>query len=423
MKPLIDCLRERGLLEEVTPDLIDHLHTSRGVYVGMDPTADSLHLGNLLPIMVLSWFQRYGHQAYVVMGGATGRIGDPSGRNSERPVLSEEVLEANVLSIGHFFQSLTSQFKPIVLNNNDWLGSWTLIDFLRDVGKQFRLGPMLAKEMVRTRLQSEEGISFTEFSYQVLQGYDFYYLHKTHQVTIQIGGSDQWGNITAGIELNRKLGQPPIHGLTLPLLTRSDGKKFGKSAEGAVWLSSHRFSPYQLYQYLMGIPDADVIRLLKAFTFLALSAIDIVETQLSTHPNQAQRMLAEEVVRFVHGDEGLRGALEALSGLSPGKEATLTKEALQKLAEGLRQQEGGLLVFLSLEEVVGQKYVDLLHRIALVPSRSEALRLVQNGGGYLNNERIDSIERRLVPEDLLAGEYLLMGAGKKRKKLIQIAAN
>ncbi len=421
MKSLLDCLQERGLVEETTPDLLAHLSQPRGVYVGMDPTADSLHLGNLLPIMVLAWFHRYGHRVYVVMGGATGRIGDPSGRSTERPILSDEILETNVLSIGRFFQTLSTHFSPIVLNNNDWLGKWTLIDFLRDIGKHFRLGPMLSKEMVRTRLQSEEGISFTEFSYQVLQGYDFYHLHQTHQITVQMGGSDQWGNITAGIELNRKQGEPPIHGLTLPLLTRSDGKKFGKTAEGAVWLSSHRLSPYQLYQYLMSVPDADVVRLLKAFTFLDLSEIAQLEVGIAATPNHAQKRLAEEVVRFVHGEEGFRRALDTLTGFAPGKEASLTKEALQKLAEELRQQEGDLLISLSLEEVVGQKYVDLLHRIALVPSRAEAVRLVQNGGGYLNNERIDSPSRQLAFGDLVEGEYLLIGAGKKRKKLIQIS--
>lgn len=420
-KSCIECLRERGLLEETTSDLEAHLREPRSIYVGMDPTADSLHLGNLLPIMVLSWLQKYGHRIYVIMGGATGRIGDPSGRSSERPLLSPEIIEANVMSIAHFFQRLSRYFQPIVLNNNDWLGSWTMIDFLRDVGKHFRLGPMLAKEMVRTRLQSEEGLSFTEFSYQVLQGYDFYYLHQTHQVTVQIGGSDQWGNIIAGIELNRKLGAPPIHGLTLPLLTRSDGKKFGKSAEGAIWLSPHRLSPYQMYQYLMGVPDCDVIRLLKALTFLDLETITALDDMLGTHPNQAQRRLAEEVVRFVHGEAGVNSALETISGLAPGKEAALTKEALQSLAEELRQQEGSLWVPLAFEDVVGHKYVDLLHRVALTTSRSEAVRLVQNGGAYLNNERVHGADRCLCETDLLEGEYLLLGAGKKRKKLVQIS--
>ena len=246
-------------------ELKGHVQKPVRVYIGFDPTADSLHLGNLVGVMALAWFAKFGHAVYPILGGATGRIGDPSGKSTERPLLDEATLEANIAHLGAFFQKVLPGAR--VLNNQDWLGSFSLIDFLRDVGKHFRIGPMLGKEMVRTRLQSEEGMSFTEFSYQLLQGYDFYHLQKTHGVSVQMGGSDQWGNITAGIDFNRKLGGAPIYGVTFPLLTRSDGKKFGKSEEGAIWLSPEKLSPYHFYQYLVRVPDADVICLLKMLSF------------------------------------------------------------------------------------------------------------------------------------------------------------
>lgn len=425
MKNIIDVLMERGFIEQMThPDeLLEKSKRPLKAYVGFDPTADSLHLGNLVGIMALAWFQRCGHTPVVILGGATGRIGDPSGKSAERPLLDDETLNHNVKKIGEFFHKIlqfSSGPKPVVLNNNDWLGAFTLVDFLRDVGKQFRMGPMLGKEMVRTRLQSDEGLSYTEFTYQILQGYDFYHLHHKHGVTVQLGGSDQWGNITSGIEYNRKLGGDPIYGITWPLLTRSDGKKFGKSEEGAIWLSSEKLSPYQFYQYLVRVPDADVIRLLKVLTFVEMAEIRELEKAMQLPgyaPNSAQKKLAEEITRFVHGQEGLDAALRVTEGIAPGSQSVLSGAVLKELASDMPNASLGF------DEVVGQKFVDVAARVELVPSKSEGVRLVKNGGAYLNNERVSDPAHAISSSDLIDGSYLLLSAGKKKRMLITIVKN
>lgn len=422
MKNIIDVLMERGFIEQMThpEELLEKAKRPLKAYVGFDPTADSLHLGNLVGIMALAWFQRCGHTPVVILGGATGRIGDPSGKSAERPLLDDATLNHNVGKIGEFFHKIlqfSSGPKPVVLNNNDWLGAFTLVDFLRDVGKQFRMGPMLGKEMVRTRLQSDEGLSYTEFTYQILQGYDFYHLCQKHGVTVQLGGSDQWGNITSGIEYNRKLGGDPIYGVTWPLLTRSDGKKFGKSEEGAVWLSSEKLSPYQFYQYLVRVPDADVIRLLKVLTFVDMAEISELEKAMQLPgyaPNSAQKKLAEEITRFVHGQEGLDAALRVTEGIAPGSQAVLSGAVLRELASDMPNASLGF------DEVVGQKFVDVAARVDLVPSKSEGVRLVKNGGAYLNNERVSDPAHSIASSDLIDGSYLLLSAGKKKRMLITV---
>lgn len=386
-------------------------------YIGFDPTADSLHLGNLVGIVALSWFEKYGHTPVAILGGATGRIGDPSGKSTERPLLDEKTLSYNVGRLEAFFLKILPHSK--VMNNQHWLGALSLIDFLRDVGKHFRMGPMLSKESVRARIQSEEGMSFTEFSYQTLQGYDFYYLNKHHGITLQMGGSDQWGNITAGIEYNRKLGERPIYGLTFPLITRSDGKKFGKSEEGAIWLADDRLSPYQLYQYLFRVPDADVIRLLKMLTFLDLSEIHAIEKHMHASDyvsNTAQKRLAEEVVRFVHGEEGVASALRATEGMAPGSQANLTGSLLKDLARDMPN------ITMGKGEVVGQKFSDISTRLGLTSSKSEASRLIKNGGAYLNNERISDVSFVIEESHLIDGGFLILSTGKKNKMLITIVS-
>lgn len=418
MKNVIDTLVARGFIDQMThQELRDKVNYPVKVYVGFDPTSDSLHLGSLVGIMGLAWFQRFGHTPFAILGGATGLIGDPSGKSAERPLLDQSVLNHNVKALNAFFQKILhfpSGPKPVILNNYDWLGPFHLIDFLRDVGKHFRIGPMLAKEMVRTRLQSEEGLSFTEFSYQILQGYDFYHLCQKHGVTVQMGGSDQWGNITAGTELNRKLGGDTLYGLTFPLLTRSDGKKFGKTEDGAIWLSADKLSPYQFYQYLIRVPDADVIRLLKMLTFLDLAEIHAIEKQMSDVPNVAQRKLAEEVTRFVHGEEGVQAALRVTEGIAPGTEATLTGAVLEELAPDMPNAS------LELNEVIGQKFVDLALKVGLIPSKGEGVRLIKNGGAYLNNERVNDPALIISSQNLIDDSYLLLSAGKKKKMLIRI---
>lgn len=420
MKNVIDTLVERGFIDQMTHvELRERVNQPIKAYVGFDPTADSLHLGNLVGIMGLAWFQKFGHTPFAILGGATGLIGDPSGKSSERNLLDQSTLAHNVKCLEAFFKKILNfpeGPRPVILNNNDWLGAFSLVDFLRDVGKHFRIGPMMAKEMVRTRLQSDEGMSFTEFSYQILQGYDFCHLCREHGVTLQMGGSDQWGNITAGTELNRKLGGETLFGLTFPLLTRSDGKKFGKSEEGAIWLSSDKLSPYQFYQYLVRIADADVIKLLKVLTFLDLEEIREIEAGMNV-PNSAQKRLAEEVTRFVHGEEGLQAALKVTEGMAPGSVASLSGAVLQELSADMPSAE------LSLSEVIDQKYVDIAVKVGLLTSKSEGTKLIKNGGAYLNNERVADPALTISAENLIDEAYLLLSIGKKKRLLIKIYKN
>jgi len=419
---VIDVLEERGLVDAVTSDGLRKLaEAPLKAYVGFDPTADSLHLGNLVGIVVLRWMQKFGHTPVVILGGATGRIGDPSGKSAERPLLDEPTIVHNVRKIRVQFEQVLDFFnvqaKPLVLNNNDWFSSITLIEFLRDIGKHFRVGPMLAKEMVRSRIESEEGISFTEFSYQMIQGYDFYHLFKEHGVVLQMGGSDQWGNITSGIELTRKLSGKPVYGLTWPLLTRSDGKKFGKSEEGAIWLSSDKCSPYQLYQYLYRVLDADVIKMLKMLTFVSMDEIRQLEGAMQRPdyvPNTAQKKLAEEITRMLHGNDGLAAALRATEAAAPGKSGELDPETFQQTLKHMPH------ISLALLEVVEQKFVDLSVRAGLFASKGEAVRMIQQGGAYLNNEKVEDPQLKLLTTHLIGGRFLLLAAGKKKKVVVDV---
>jgi len=411
---VIDCLQERGFIDAMTSEEIRaRAEKPMKVYIGFDPTADSLHLGNLVCIVLLGWFQRFGHMPVVVLGGATGRIGDPSGKSLERPLLDDETIRTNIKAIGRQFEQVLRK-EPLMYNNAEWFAGYSFIDFLRDIGKHFRVGTMLAKESVRSRLDSEEGMSYTEFSYQLLQGYDSYYLFNHHDVCMQMGGSDQWGNITAGIELVRKLTGKTAYGLTFPLLLRSDGKKFGKSEEGAVWLSKEKFSPYKFYQYLLGVPDPDVGKLMRMLTYMDMEEIAGYEETLSTQPNKAQRRLAEELTRLVHGEDGLEAALRVTEGVGPGSEAILDADTFKEIEADMPH------VVLDASEVIGQKYVDLAAKIGFLPSKGEAVRLIKNGGAYLNNKKISDAQLAFTQEDLVGGEYLLLAMGKKKKILIKI---
>ncbi|NGX39349.1 MAG: Tyrosine--tRNA ligase [Chlamydiae bacterium] len=419
---MITYLQKRGFVDALTSEELHSLcEKPIKVYVGFDPTADSLHLGNLIGIMALAWAQRYGHTPVIVLGGATGRIGDPSGKSHERPFLSLEMIRANVASIRtHFEQVLDFSGRypePIILNNTEWYQNYNLIEFLRDIGKHFRVGPMLAKESVKARLRSEEGMSFTEFSYQLIQAYDFYHLFSQHDVVLQMGGSDQWGNITAGIELIRKIEKKSAYGLTWPLLTRSDGKKFGKTEKGAVWLSADKCSPYELYQYFFRIPDADVIHMMKMLTFMELEEITAIEQEMGRSDyvvNSAQKRLAEEVTRILHGEQGVEVAIKVTKGAGPGKEGKLDAEVLSQIAKDMPS------LILSREEVIGKRYADLATQADLLSSKGEANRLLKNGGAYLNNEKITDPSFEVKEKDLIEGEFLLIGAGKKKKALIRL---
>lgn len=421
MKTVVQALQERGFIDAMTSeDLYELCRNPLKVYVGFDPTSDSLHLGNLIAIMGLAWFQRYGHTPVAIVGGATGMIGDPSGKSHERNLLDTAVIQKNLQGIRKNLEAVLDFNHPTaipqILNNYDWLNSFGFLDFLRDVGKHFRVGPMLARESVKARLNSEEGISYTEFSYQILQAYDFLHLFECENVTVQMGGSDQWGNITAGTELIRKLKGQSAYGLTFPLLTRSDGKKFGKSEGGAIWLSSEKLSYYEFYQYLFRVPDADVIKMMCMLTFMEMEEIRSIEEQMKSPdyiPNTAQRRLAEEVTKIVHGDEGLKAAQRATQGASPGSETILDANVLESIAGDMPFKE------MKRDSVLSLKIVDLIVETALAPSKGEARRLIRNGGVYLNNCKVEDENKLVAVEDLLDGRLLLLAVGKKNKLLIR----
>ena len=419
---IIKHLRRRQFIDAVTSDeLMKQVDQPIKLYLGVDPTADSLHLGNLVGIIALNWFQKFGHTPVLLVGGATGLIGDPSGKSEERNLLTKKVLDHNVASIKKqvegFLDFKHPSAKPVIMDNNSWFSNLSFTDVLRDVGKHFRIGAMLGKESVRARMQSEEGMSFTEFSYQLLQGYDFYHLHKNHGVSLQIGGSDQWGNITAGMEYTRKVSGKSVYGMTHPLITRSDGKKFGKSEGGAIWLNPNLCSPYRFYQYLYRVPDADVFTLLKMLTFVEIEEIEEMEAQMEKGvlpPNAAQKRLAEEVTRFIHKEEGLSIAQKVTQAAAPGSTASLDVAVLKEIKDDLP------FASLNKADVIGKKYVEVLVSAELLKSKGEAVRLVKNGGAYLNNKKVEDPAFVVEIQDLIGDEFLLVSAGKKRRMLIEV---
>ncbi|XP_024932488.3 tyrosine--tRNA ligase, chloroplastic/mitochondrial isoform X2 [Ziziphus jujuba] len=429
---VVDILEERGLLESLTSDNLRNACSDPNlpplkVYCGFDPTAQSLHLGNLLGIIVLSWFQKCGHRAVALIGGATARVGDPSGKSLERPELDPETLVNNTLGITDTItrilgsrsraQKFSGDYSDslVILNNYDWWKEVLLLDFLKQVGRFARVGTMMAKESVKKRLESEQGMSYTEFTYQLLQGYDFLYLFKNEGINVQIGGSDQWGNITAGTELIRKILQAEgegTYGLTFPLLLKGDGTKFGKSEDGAIWLSAAMLSPYKFYQYFFSVSDSDVVRFLKVLTFLDMEEIKDLEKDMKKPgyiPNTAQRKLAEEVTRFVHGEDGLAEALKATEALRPGAEAKLDWKTIEGIAEDVPSCS------LAYDQVLNLSLVDLSVSAGLFDSKSAARRLLKQGGLYLNNSRVDSESKKVEEEDIVDGKVLLLSAGKKNK--------
>lgn len=424
MTHVIEALRERGFIDAMTSEEICNLASRPiSVYCGFDPTSDSLHLGNLVAMMGLAWFQRFGHRPVAIIGGATGMIGDPSGKQSERQLLDEETIARNLEGIRKNLRAVLDfegPNPPLVLNNYDWFKDFSFIGFLRDVGKFFRIGPMLAKDSVRARLNSEEGMSFTEFSYQLLQGYDFLHLFRTHGVCLQLGGSDQWGNITAGTDLIRKVLGKSAGGITFPLLTKSDGQKFGKSEKGAIWLSPEKLSPYEFYQHLVRVADEDVIKLMRMITFIEMDEIrryEVMMKEASYVPNTAQRRLAEEVTRIVHGEEGLQKALRATELAAPGSETALNAEALEEISKDIPSHHLGK------NEVLNQRLMDLIVSIGMQPSKSSVRRLIENGGVYLNNKKVLDVNYTFSEEDIIEDKLLLIAIGKKNKMLIQIASS
>jgi tyrosyl-tRNA synthetase len=394
----------------------------RTLYAGFDPTADSLHVGHLVAVMVLRRFQQAGHRPIALVGGATGMIGDPSGKNEERSLLGLEVLRANTAAIERqlrrFLDFQCGANSALLLNNYDWMGKWPYLDFLRDVGKHFPVNVMLAKDSVRMRLErSDAGMSYTEFSYMLLQAYDFVYLSQHYGCELQVGGSDQWGNITAGIDLARRMHGTGLYGMTCPLLTRSDGTKMGKTESGALWLSPERTSPYHFYQYWINLDDADVGKCLRLFTDLSQQEICQVEEEHRSDPGRrvAQRRLAEELTRLVHGSEGLAAAQRATEIFFGAEIGHLNDAELAGIFADVPSRElpRGRL------DGPGLPLADALVESGLVKSKSDARRVITQGGAYVNNRRAEGLDTRLGPADLAGESILVLRAGKKSYALLR----
>jgi tyrosyl-tRNA synthetase len=387
------------------------------LYCGFDPTADSLHIGSLLPILVLKRFQLAGHIPIALVGGGTGLIGDPSGKASERILNPKEVVEQWACKIkdqlGHFLDFESKERPAIVANNYDWLGPLQVIEFLRDIGKNFSLGTMLAKDSVETRMN--KGISYTEFSYMILQAYDYLKLNEVYGCEMQVGGSDQWGNITAGIDLIRRTSINQVketHGLTMPLVTKSDGIKFGKTESGTVWLDAEKTSPYKFYQFWLNTDDRDVIKFLKYFTFLSLDEIAVLAERVEKEPEKrrAQRTLAGEVTKLVHGQDALARAEKISSALFGG---SLRNLSAAEIEEGFREVPSALI-----DDSVTE-YVDLVISSGCIASKRQAREAIASGAIYINDIRYTDLETSVSQLERLDGKYLVLRHGKKKYYLIK----
>ena len=419
---LLDDLAWRGVLYDQTPDLADHLASgSRTAYCGFDPTADSLHVGSLLPVMGLARLQRHGHRPVALVGGGTGLIGDPSGKRSERTLQTRDEVEANAAGIRaqlERFLDFEGEHAAWMANNLDWLGGAGLLDFLRDVGKHFTVGAMTAKESVRSRLESEVGLSFTEFSYQLLQAYDFLVMYQRDGVTVQIGGSDQWGNITAGTDLVRRVTGGQGHGLVMPLVTNAAGTKFGKTEAGAVWLDPGRTSPYQFYQFWLNTDDRDAVGYLKAFTWLGRDEVEALaaEAEADARARPAQRALAREVTTLVHGPEAAEAAERAGRVLfGDGDVRDLDAKTLGEVFE----EAPSVTLPAARFEGGGVPVLDLFLEAGLAASKGEAKRLARGGGLRVNDEPVAE-DAAVTAADAVGGAVVVLRKGKKSYALVRL---
>jgi len=421
---LFDEYEWRGMLYEATPELREVLATEKvTAYIGFDPSAASLHVGSLLPIMGLARLQRFGHTPIAIAGGGTGLIGDPSGKTKERQLLTREQVEENLVGIkdqlSHFLDFEANENPARIVNNADWLGPITMMEFLRDVGKYFTVNNLIGKEAIKRRLDSEDGISFTEFTYPLLQAYDYLVLHDRHKCTLQMGGSDQWGNILAGVDLIRRLRGSRAHALVFPLVTTSAGVKFGKTEAGAVWLDAKLTSPYRFYQFWLNTDDRDVITYLKFFTWLSKDEIAEQERNVKDAPDkrEAQRRLAREVTAMLHGETELQKALRAsevlfgkeISGMSVGEILDIFADVPSTEIDKSKLDANGFTLG------------DALVVAGLAPSKGEAKRLVQGGGVAINNVRADDARKSISRSDFIDGRVLVLRKGAKHYHLIRIA--
>lgn len=389
-----------------------------GLYCGVDPTGDSMHIGHLIPYMILKRFQLAGHKPVVIIGGATGSIGDPSGRTSERSQQSMDTINNNAKKLtrqmDHLFlkgDAEKSGFR--IFNNYDWLSQLSLLDLLRDYGKHFNVNTMLAKDVVASRL--EHGISFTEFTYQILQSIDFHHLYKHHDIQLQIGGADQWGNITAGLDFIRRMegSEAEAYGLTIPLMLKADGTKFGKSAGDAVWLDPEKTTPYEFYQFWINQQDNDVIKFLKYFTFLTREEIERLEVEIAERPHlrEAQRTLAEEITRFVHSQEALEEAQLITDALFTGNVGNLSPKQIEDGFKNMPQ---------SVAKAETANLAVWLVDTGIVGSRRQSREFITNGAITVNGNKIDDVDYEISPEDAIGGKYIIIRRGKKKYHLVRM---
>ena len=410
---IFDELKERGLVFQTTDEEALRKALAEGnvsFYSGYDPTADSLHLGHLVPILVMKHLQLAGHKPYALVGGATGLIGDPSFKDTERSLQTKDTVEGWVRSIqaqvSRFLDFENGDNKAEMVNNYDWFSDISFIDFLRDVGKYFTVNYMMSKESVKKRI--ETGISYTEFAYQIMQGYDFFELNRQYGVTLQIGGSDQWGNMTAGTELLRRKADKTAHVITVPLITDATGKKFGKSEGNAVWLNADKTSPYEMYQFWMNVMDADAVRFLKIFTLLPLDEIEEIGKQFEAAPHErlAQKILAREVVTLVHGEKAYKEALNITEQLFAGNIKNLSVKELKQGLRGVPNYQ--------VKANDNLNIVELLVTTGVVNSKRQAREDVQNGAIYVNGDRIQDLDYTLTDADKLENELTVIRRGKKK---------
>ncbi|MGI6395594.1 MAG: tyrosine--tRNA ligase [bacterium] len=415
-------LKSRGFISNITdPEIEKYLNENKvTVYCGFDPTAESLHIGNLVPLMGLAHFQRYGHKVLPLIGGATGMIGDPSGKSEERNLQSIAQIKNNAESIKAQMEKII-RFKgensAFMVNNYDWTHTMSILDWLRDVGKHFTLSYMLAKDSVKSRLSSESGISFTEFSYMTLQAFDFCYLFKNFDCIMQFGGNDQWGNITAGIEFIRRVEGKKAFGMTFPLITTSTGDKFGKSAGNAVWLDPEKTTPYRYYQYWINVTDEDVEKMLKLFTFLDVAEIEEVckEHKSAPHLRKAQTLLAKEATKILHGEEGLKNAETASAALFGGDLKGLSEADLKGIFNDVPSTT------ISKSEIEeGVNITNLLVNTGMQSSKGKARTLILQGGCHINNEKVEDPEFTVNLLSLMHGAMVVIRCGKKNYHLVTI---
>tara|TARA_R110002124_G_scaffold120895_6_gene279024 strand:- start:84043 stop:85341 length:1299 start_codon:yes stop_codon:yes gene_type:complete len=429
LKNFVEELQWRGMVHDVMPDTEQHLlEEMRSAYVGFDPTADSLHIGNLVPIMLLSFYQRCGHKPFALVGGATGMIGDPSGKSSERNLLDEATLRHNQecvkKQLSQFLDfSSGAENQALMVNNYDWMKEFSFLDFIRDVGKHITVNYMMAKDSVKSRLTGEgaDGMSFTEFTYQLVQGYDFLHLYREHNCTLQMGGSDQWGNITTGTELIRRIGGGKGYALTCPLITKSDGSKFGKSEGGNVWLDAKRTSPYKFYQYWLNTSDDDAEKYIKIFTFLDQPTIEalVAEHKTAPHMRLLQKRLAQEVTTTVHSEEAFEKVVKAseiLFGKSTSDDLrSLDEQTFLDVFEGVPQAEISKSEINDGLDIIGA----LAEKTGFLKSNGEARRALKENSISVNREKVTD-DFKVTNNDLINGQFVLLQRGKKNYFIIKV---